>query len=313
MSHSLADLEFNLAGVQVEDIPIPQVYNFSATVVDLLDDVDGTAGLNTWFSPDYPAITTLVLHLGVLPRILALPLLWINQQNIPNVCSVTNPTLWEDYPCSSASVSQFIPDKPIVPDDIPETWKGLASIKGEIQNLEKTICDSHEKIIEELLSNAKIEASLKNLMASIKKEMGDDSAEVVSLDAVSVLQMFHLGHRVLNNVGRMDFPKVLAGVTTSEGTILIDVIKDSVAFDFTLRDGSAVISLVGNVLKQLDDVKCGEVAQMISPYAKYGVDESVFYATHAVEAFLLLDIEKYPFSLASCDSIQGTVKFLLEH
>ncbi|CAL4105440.1 unnamed protein product, partial [Meganyctiphanes norvegica] len=109
----------------------------------------------------YPYTANLVPHLGVLPRLMALPIAWF-YQGFPNFDHQEG-SFWNYYPCKNQSISDFFPIKE-KNNSLPLSWQDVERIKKNVVTLEKYICQNYSKILEELESDQMISRSIKNMI-----------------------------------------------------------------------------------------------------------------------------------------------------
>ncbi|XP_071523722.1 LOW QUALITY PROTEIN: uncharacterized protein [Panulirus ornatus] len=147
--------------------PIPQLLGVLNVTYTLLSRAYSEGDMWVWCEGGCPYTAGLIHHVGLLPRIIALPYLWgIHGLTSDMIVLLSNMTVWQEYPCGEATLGHLIPLSTAV-EHLPPAWSHLETIKEDIRNMEHYLCKNITYIVKELTSNTQLTESLTALVEDL--------------------------------------------------------------------------------------------------------------------------------------------------
>ncbi|CAL4085472.1 unnamed protein product, partial [Meganyctiphanes norvegica] len=208
-------------------------------IVNLLESVNASTPLCTWFEEEAPYSAHLLRQLSILPRLLALPLIW-SQYGIPNLEHMTSAS-WEYYPCGTATLTDLFPIN-YVSEDLPYTWQNLDLIKTEIRFIEIYLCQNYTMISEEL--NLVFEN-----VTSILNFSNEDENESMKINLIDVTNNIEF---LMNFLIQLKPDHILDGITTSEGSTLHEELFNAFNTSGMKIGGSTYMMMANKAIAQIE-------------------------------------------------------------
>ncbi|XP_037804160.1 uncharacterized protein LOC119598585 isoform X1 [Penaeus monodon] len=218
--------------------PVPQIVQVLNASQALLTKVKDTSSPWGEMQRSLPYSAGLLRQAGILPRLLALPYLWL-LEGVPQdaITLLSNATAWRTYPCGETSLATFFPASP---EGLPTTWASLDRIKAEVRQVEDYLCHNYSVIVSEVASDAKLTNSVRALVEDMRPGAIEISGTIELLQTLPDLVM------------SLDLSQLLQEVTTPGGVSLQQEFADSFAGNFPRDDtGSVLVALLDKALRHL--------------------------------------------------------------
>ncbi|XP_069971772.1 uncharacterized protein [Penaeus vannamei] len=218
--------------------PVPQIVQVLNASHALLTRLRDTTSLWTEMERGLPYSAGLLRRAGVLPRLLALPYLWL-LEGVPQVAIslLGNATAWRTYPCGETSLASLFPASS---EGLPVTWAALDRIKAEVRRVEAYLCHNYSAIVSEVASDAKLTNSVRALVEDLRPGAIEISGTIELLQTLPDLVL------------SLDLSQLLQEVTTPGGVSLQQEFADSFAGNFPRDDtGSVLAGLLDRALQHL--------------------------------------------------------------
>ncbi|XP_042873451.1 uncharacterized protein LOC122254047 [Penaeus japonicus] len=207
--------------------PVPQVVQILSATHGLLTRIRDTSSPWQEMQRNMPYSAGLLKQAGILPRLLALPYLWLLKGVPQDALQVlSNGTAWRMYPCDETSLATFFPASS---EGLPGTWASLDRIKAEVKQVEEYLCQNYSAIVNEVSSDAKMTNSVRALVDDLRPGVIEVSATIEILRSFPELLM------------SLDLNQLLQEVTTPGGVSLQQEFADAFTGTFPRDDTASIL------------------------------------------------------------------------